>query len=243
MSTEEYLAEVFVQIADALMAESDVVDFGQRFCDHSVQLLGVDAAALMLADPQGRLEVLASTREPARSLGLFELRVREGPGLDCHRAGRLVEVPDVTRVVGCWARFAPRCRRAGFAAVHAIPMRHGEQVIGAMNLYRTAAGRLDPATARIARRMAAVATIGLLQHRALHGQELLIEQLQTALDSRVVIEQAKGILAERFGTDTDTAFAVLRRRARDRSRPLAELARAVVAGRGPHAGPDGPRPA
>lgn len=224
------LAEVFVHIADTLVAEFDIVEFLQQLCDRCVELLDVDTAGLLLADPQGRLQLMASTSEQTRLLELFQLQTREGPCLECHRTGIAVVIPDVTATTTRWPQFAPACAQAGFAAVHAIPMRCRDQVIGAMNLFQHAAGGLDPDTARIAQALTDVATIGLLQHRTLADQAELIEQLRAAVTSRVITEQAKGILAERFGLDPEQAFRVLRKYARDRNYRLTDLARAVISG-------------
>ena len=230
MRSEESLAEVFVQIADTLVAEFDIVEFLQQLCDRCVELLGVDAAGLLLAEPRGRLQVMASTSESARLLELFQLQQQEGPCLDCHRDGRAVVIPDLAAADPRWPRFAPAGRAAGFAAVHAIPMRCRDQVIGAMNMFERTPGGLDPTTARIAQALTDVATIGLLQHRVLHDQGVLIEQLQEALTSRVVIEQAKGILAERLSVAPQQAFTALRRHARAGNHRLTDLARAIIAG-------------
>lgn len=230
MRSQATLAKVFVQIADTLVAEFDIVEFLQQLCDRCVELLEVDAAGLLLADPRGRLQLMAATSEEARVLELFQLQSHEGPCLDCHRDGAAVVVPDVAAVSDRWPQFAPACRDAGFAAVHAIPMRCREQVIGALNLFSVAPGGLDPATVEIAQALSDVATIGLLQHRALADQLVLVEQLQTALTSLTVIEQAKGILAERTGLHPEQAFTALRRHARDRNLRLTDLARAVIDG-------------
>lgn len=230
MRSEE-LAEMFVQCADTLVAEFDIVEFLHRLTDRCVELLGVDAAGLLLADPAGRMRVMAATSERAEALELFQIQHQEGPCLECHRDGQPVVIRDIAAVApGRWPRFAPACRRAGFAAVHAVPMRCRDQVIGAMNLFQRDAGGLDPATARIVQAMTDIATIGLLQHRALHDQQVLIEQLQTALTSRTIIEQAKGIMAERMRLDPEQAFTVLRRHARDTNRRLTDLARTVIDG-------------
>ncbi|SFO08731.1 GAF domain-containing protein [Pseudonocardia ammonioxydans] len=225
------LAEVFVECADTLVAGFDLVEFLLRLCDRCVRLLEVDAVGLLLADPQGRLQVMAASTHEARQLELYQLQAGEGPCLECHRSGTMMLIDDVAEHVDRWPRFSPACRQAGFAAVHALPMRYGDRAIGAMNLLGRSPGRLGPDSARIAQALTDVATIGLLQHRERLGQATVIEQLQTALGSRVVIEQAKGIVVERFGLDPERAFRLLRGHARDHNHRLTELARAVVAGR------------
>jgi GAF domain-containing protein len=242
---EENLAETFVELADTLVAEFDVVEFLHHLCERCVELLGVDAVGLMLADAGGKLQVMASTSEQTRLLELFQLQADEGPCLECHRDGRAVVVPAVGSTTALWPRFAPACRETGFAAVNAIPLRYGEQCVGALNLFQLVPGGLDPTSARIVQALADVATIGLLQHRVVRDQGVLIEQLQGALASRVIIEQAKGVLAERLGLSTERAFTVLRGHARSHRQQLTELARAVIAGsvHVPHPGStaDGPK--
>lgn len=224
------LAEVFVQLADTLVADFDVVEFLQHLCDRCVELLDVDAAGLLLADPGGELQVLAATSESARLVELFQLQAREGPCLDCYRDGAPVVVPDVSTAAGRWPQFTPACVQGGFAAVHAIPMRCREQIIGALNLFGRAPGGLDAATVRVAQSLTDVATIGLLQHRAIHDQHVLTEQLQHALNSRIIMEQAKGVLSERHGRDMEEIFTVLRAHARRHNHRLTDLARAVIDG-------------
>jgi GAF domain-containing protein len=240
VKSQESLAEVFVQIADTLVADFDIIDFLQHLCDRCVELLGVDAAGLLLADTRGQLQIMSATSEQARLLELFQLQSGEGPCLDCHRDGKAVVIPDVTEVTARWPLFAPACREAGFAAVHAMPMRCRDQVVGAMNLFQAKAGPLEPAIVRIAQALTDAATIGLLQQRAMYDQHVLVEQLQAALNSRIVIEQATGILAERAGLDIELAFAALRQHARNQNLGLTDLARMVIDGTAqlPRPGPD-----
>ncbi len=149
--------------------------------------------------------------------------------MDCFRTGRPVSVADLP-AAGRWPRFTAAAAEVGFAAVHALPMRLRSQVIGALNFFGTSPGVLDEGKLRIGQALADVATIGLLQQRAIHRGDVLTEQLQTALNSRVLIEQAKGILAERLHLDVADAFILLRGQARNRSRRLSDLAQAVIDG-------------
>jgi GAF domain-containing protein len=229
----QLLPETFVELADTMVAGFDVIDFLHMLTDRSVRLLGASAAGLMLADPRGDLRVVAASSERARLLELFQLQNDQGPCLDCFRGGLPVAAPDLSAETRRWPRFAPAARDAGFAAVQALPMRLREQIIGALNLFRTDTGPFDPADIRIGQALADVATISLLHERALRRSEILNEQLQTALNSRVIIEQAKGKLAERFHLDMDQAFTVLRNHARDRNRRLSDLARALIDGSEP----------
>jgi transcriptional regulator with GAF, ATPase, and Fis domain len=227
---EQLLATTFVELADTLVADFDVVDFMHGLADRCVRLLEVDAAGLMLADQRGSLRVIASSSEQARLVELFQLQHEEGPCLECYHTGLPVAEPELAAAGDRWPLFAPAGVSGGFAAVQALPMRLRDEVIGAMNLFMHAPGQLDETGLRVGQALADVATIGLLQERNLRHQEVLAEQLQGALNSRVSIEQAKGLLAERLGLDMGQAFELLRGQARLQARRLAELAAAVADG-------------
>jgi GAF domain-containing protein len=226
------LSATFVELADTLVADFDVIDFLHVLTDRSAQLLGVSAAGLLLADPRGELRVVAASSEAARLLELFQLQNDQGPCLDCFRAGQPVDAGDLAAAAGRWPRFVPAAQQAGFAAVQALPMRLRDQVIGALNLFRATPGVFPPADRRIGQALADVATISLLHQRSSRRSETLNEQLQAALNSRVIIEQAKGKLAERLGLDMDQAFNLLRDQARARNLRLSDLARDFVGGSG-----------
>jgi GAF domain-containing protein len=236
----QLLSETFVELTDTLVADFDVIDFLHVLTDRSAALLDVSAAGLLLADPRGELRVVAASSEAARLLELFQLQSDQGPCLDCFRSGRPVTATDLSADQR-WPRFAAAAGQAGFSAVQAVPMRLRDQVIGALNLFRAAPGTFDPENVRIGQALADVATIGLLHERGMRRSDTLNEQLQAALNSRVVIEQAKGKLAERFGLDMHQAFSVLRDHARSRNLRLSDLARAFVDGTQIIAGPE-PRP-
>jgi transcriptional regulator with GAF, ATPase, and Fis domain len=231
-SVDERMASTFVELADTMVAGFDLMDFLHTLAERCVELLDVDAAGLLLADSRGALRPVAASTEQARIAELFQLQNDEGPCLDCYRSGEVIIVSDIRadETVGRWPRFAPAAREMGFAGVHAIPMRLRDQVIGTMNLFRGEPGGLEPAVARAARALVDVATIGILQERAVRQQELVAGQLQAALDSRVMIEQAKGILAERLRMTPDQAFVMLRNFARDHNRPLTALVGDVISG-------------
>jgi transcriptional regulator with GAF, ATPase, and Fis domain len=233
----QLLSETFVELTDTMVADFDVIDFLHVLTDRSVQLLDVSAAGLLLADPRGELRVVAASSEAARLLELFQLQNDQGPCLDCFRAGQPVAAGDLAAAGRRWPRFAPAARRAGFAAVQALPMRLREQVIGALNLFRARPGPFDPVDVRVGQALADVATISLLHERSMHRSDTLNEQLQTALNSRVVIEQAKGKLAERLGLDMGQAFSLLRGHARARNLRLSDLAQAFIDGSEPLPGP------
>ena len=231
-SVDERLAQTFVELADTLVAGFDLMEFLHNLTERCVELLDVEAAGLLLADGRGALRLVAASTEQARIAELFQIQNDEGPCVDSFRSGQAVTVTDVRagEILARWPRFAVAAQEMGFAGVHAIPMRLRDQVIGTLNLFRSAAADLDPAVARAAKALVDVATIGILQERAVRQRELVAEQLQAALNSRVVIEQAKGILAERHGVTPDQAFITLRRYARTHNRPLTVLACEVVGG-------------
>jgi transcriptional regulator with GAF, ATPase, and Fis domain len=231
-SVGERLAQTFVELADTLVVGFDLMEFLHTLTERSVELLGVDAAGLLLADGRGALRMVAASTEQARVAELFQIQNDEGPCVDCYRSGQVVSISDIgaADIAKRWPRFAPAASQMGFAGVHAIPMQLRDQVIGTLNLFRTAPDGLDSAAARAARALVDVATIGILQERAVRQQELVAAQLQAALHSRVMIEQAKGVLAERHGVTPDQAFLTLRRYARDHNRPLTALAGDVIHG-------------
>jgi len=207
-----------------------VIDFLHVLTDRSVQLLDVSAAGLLLADQRGELRVAAASSEAAGMIELFQIQNDQGPCLDCFRTGQPVTAADLAGPDQRWPRFAAAATRAGFGTIHALPMRLRDQVIGALNLFRTEPGPFEAADLRIAQALADVATIGLLHERNVRRRDTVAEQLQAALNSRVVIEQAKGKLAERLGIDMDRAFNMLRDYARNSNLRLTDVARDFVAG-------------
>jgi hypothetical protein len=225
---DDRLLEAFVELADTLVDEFDVIDFLQLLVDRCVELVRVDAAGLLLADRHGRLQVVATSDERVRLLELFQLQNDEGPCLEAFASGTGVGHPELGSAGDRWPRFAGAAVANGYAAVDALPMRLRGDVIGALNLFREDAGELSGTASRTARALVDVATIGLLQERSIRRQEVLAGQLQTALDSRVAIEQAKGFVAQRLGVDMEAAFAVLRGYARRNNLKLTEVAAAVT---------------
>ena len=224
------MAGVFVELADTLVADFDMIDFLHTLTERSVELLQADAAGLILVDSQDQLHVLASTTDQARVLELFELQASEGPCLDCFGTGQPVVNIDLAEVEARWPRFQAATTAAGFRSVHALPLRLRGQVIGAMNLFCRNQASLSDDDLAVGQALADVATIGLLQERTVRHGEIVAEQLQAALNSRILIEQAKGVLAERTGIDVDAAFAVLRAYARSNGSKLSIVAAAVIDG-------------
>jgi GAF domain-containing protein len=233
---DERLAQVFVELADTLVAGYDLIEFLQTLTERCVELLEVDAAGLLLADSHGALRLVAASSEQARLAELFQIQNDEGPCLDCYRTGQPVVVQDVGAAAARWPRFAAASQAMGYRGVHALPMRLRDQVIGTLNLFRAQPGALPSAVARAGTALVDIATIGILQERAVRQHELLAGQLQVALNSRVMIEQAKGVLAERLGISPDEAFVLLRRYARDHNYPLTQLADDVITGTAPSIG-------
>lgn len=230
MPREDLLARTFVELADTLVDAFDVVDLLTLLVDRCADILDVSAAGLMLAAPEGDLRLAASSSETMRVLQLFELQSLEGPCLDCFRTGEPVLNEDLLTIDGRWPQFAPVALEAGFRSVHALPMRLRGHVIGALNLFCTELGSLTPGDVLAGQALADVATIAILQHRATLEAQVLNEQLSSALNSRIVIEQAKGMLAERAGIDVDQAFTRLRKHARSHNLRLVDVAQRFIDG-------------
>lgn len=224
----ELLARTFVDVADTLVADFDVVDFLTLLTARTAELFEQSEAGLLLADLAGRVNVAASSSHRMELLELFEIQQDEGPCLDCYRSGEPVRCPDLSVAMDRWPRFAPEAIAHGYGSVYALPMRLRSQVIGSLNLLREAQGDLDANDLVVAQALADVATIGILQQRAAAEQRLLAEQLQYALDSRVTIEQAKGVMAEYARLDMDAAFDALRTYARNKNERLVDVAHAVA---------------
>lgn len=230
MTRERQLVETFVEVADTLVDDFDVIDFLLTLAGRCVRLLDVDAAGIMLIDQRGHLHAAAASTESARLVELFELQTDAGPCIDCCRTGRPVVNADLEANHERWPRFAEAAQDSGFVAVHALPLRLRETVIGALNLFSAESRVLTEDDIRAGQALADVATIGILAQRGLHQAELLAAQLQSALNSRIVIEQAKGVLAERRQISVDEAFTLLREHARNHNMRLSDVARDVAEG-------------
>jgi GAF domain/ANTAR domain len=231
MDESQRLARVCVELADTLTESFDVVDFLHTLTDRCVELLGADAAGLMLTDQRGGLQLMASTVERARVLELFELQEQEGPCLECFRSGLAITNVELTEAHRRWPVFTPAAVEAGFNATHALPMRLRGRVIGALNLFTEQAVRLSESDIGVGQALADIATIGLLHQRNTDEQTILSEQLQTALHNRVLIEQAKGALAAHAGDmSVNDAFAMMRQHARSNDLTLTDVAAGIVDG-------------
>jgi GAF domain-containing protein len=234
MIATEALAALFVEVADTLVVDFDIIDFLHMVTTRTADITRADAAGLLLADERNQLQFMAASTESVRMLELFQLQAEEGPCRDCYRFGAPVVNTDLSHATSRWPRFAPEAVRAGYRAVHAFPLRHRGNVIGALNLFSVAVGGIDADDAKIIQALADVATIGLLQQRALAHSEILTEQLQGALNSRVTIEQAKGALARMRDTSVDEAFNLMRDHARRNHLRLTDLALTVLTDPGSH---------
>lgn len=223
------ISDVFVDVADTLVDDFDIIEFLRRVATHASDIGGGSAVGLMLSDQTGQLQFMAASSEDAALLELFQLQTAQGPCMDCHRTGKPVVNSDLAAAASEWPLFAPRAMQLGFRAVHAFPMRHRDRVIGAMNLFgREPEPVAAPDTSRVLQALADVATIGIIQERAIAQAETLTEQLQGALNSRVVIEQAKGAVARSFGIGVDDAFERIREYARRNNLKLTDFARRLV---------------
>ena len=229
VAREAALVEAFVRLADTLVDDYDVIELFHGLCSDCVTLLRADAAGLLLTDQRESLQVVSASTEQAHLIELFQIQSQQGPCLDCFRSSEVVRSDDLSAETR-WPLFRGRARDYGFGAVHALPMRLRGQTIGALNLFHREALVMTEADLAVGQALADVATIAILSDRNARERELLTEQLQAALTSRVVIEQAKGILAERGSIGLEEAFSRLREHARRTNQRLSELARGVVTG-------------
>jgi len=225
------IARVFVEVSDTLVDEFDLLDFLHMLTLRTAEVAAASVVGLVLADLNGELRFMAASREDARLLELFQLQNDEGPCLDAFHSGRPVINTDLSAASGRWPLFAPHAIAAGFHSVHAFPLRLRAEVIGALNVFGAAgAARFDDDDVPLVQALADLASIALLQERTIRQGQVLTEQLQKALNSRIIIEQAKGVVAQLNGVSVDEAFELMRSFARTNRRRLGEVAPAVVAG-------------
>lgn len=228
LTREDRLLQTFASLADTLVDDYDVVDLLQMLVDTCAELLDTTAAAILLADATGELDVLASTSEASRLVEVIQLGAEAGPCIESFRTGRAVSVPDISASPEVWSRFKESALAQGFASVYAVPLRLRETTIGTLNLLRDAVGELEPQDQTAAQAFADVATIGILHERSLRETAVLAEQLQGALNSRIVIEQAKGVVAHTHGVPIDEAFALIRTYARSHQLGISHVAARIV---------------
>ncbi|MFC9916826.1 GAF and ANTAR domain-containing protein [Agromyces binzhouensis] len=226
-SRDARLSAAFVKVADTLIDDYDVVDLLDTLAQECVILVDSDAGGLLIADTEGTLQLVASTNEAAEFVEVIQLDAGEGPCMEAFQTGAGVTIPDMS-VEDRWPAFRAAATGQGFQSMHAFPMRLRGQTIGAMGLFSGATGELSESDVAVAQALADVATIGILQERSLRDSTLVADQLQRALDSRVIIEQAKGVIAAQTGVDMHTAFTILRDYARHHQLKLSTVAEEVA---------------
>ena len=227
---ESRVLDAVVSLVDTLLEDFDVVDLLTELTERCAELLDVAAAGFLLADPLAQLRLLAATTEQARELELFQLQADEGPCVDCYTTGQAVSVADLSTVAARWPRFVPAALDAGFASVHAVPMRAAGIVLGALGLFGSESGELNEADRLVAQTLAHIACVAILQEHA-PTPSTVMPQLRSALASRVIVEQAKGYLRETLDVSIEEAFRVLRSYARANGEHLTDVARRLMTDR------------
>ena len=225
---EQQISDAFVDLAGALASGQDVIELLELLTGRCAELLDVASAGLLLADRHGALHVMAASSTQARDVEILQVQRAEGPCQDCYLTGQQVLVEDLAEHAHRWPDFVPAALGAGFKSVHAVPMRLRTRTLGALGLFGGQTGTLHERDLSLAQALADVASVALTQSQERDDQATLTAQLQTALHSRLVLEQAKGVLAQRGDLDMTQAFEALRGFARDRNLKLSEVAEAVV---------------
>ncbi len=230
MPRESLLIATLVELADNLVDDFDVIDVLTTLSNRCVETVDVDAAGVMLTAPSGELQFIASSSESMKVLELFQIQANEGPCVDCIANGTAIVNLELTATTAVWPLFAPTAISHGYRVVHCLPMRLRGRMVGALNLFSVSTNALDPNDVVLAQGLADVATIAVLQHRTALDAQTLNAQLSIALNSRIIIEQAKGKLSQASGCDMDQAFERLRVQARNNNLLLTDVARSVVTG-------------
>ena len=227
ISREARINAAFVAVADTLTKDFDVVDLLNTLVEQCTQILDTDAGGLMLVDGEGQLQLMTSTNEAADFVEVMQLAAASGPCIDCFKTGTPVSVPDIEDTGDRWPAFRKTALQNGFRSVHATPMRLRGQVIGTMNLFGTTRGALTDRDIAVAQALTDVATIGILQERMIREGHIVAEQLHRALDSRILIEQAKGMISHSLSIPMDEAFALLRAHARSNNLTIRSVSEAI----------------
>ncbi|MGB9224330.1 GAF and ANTAR domain-containing protein [Mycobacterium sp.] len=227
---ETRVLNAVVALVDSLLEDFDVAELLTGLTERCAELLDVEAAAFLLADPLDQLRLLAASSEAARELELFQLQADEGPCVDCYASGEPVSVADIEQTVGRWPRFVPAAVEAGFASVHAVPMRAAGIVFGALGLFGVRPGELDEADLLVGQTLTHIACVAILQEHP-PTPSTVMPRLRSALTSRVIVEQAKGFLREVLGVSVEEAFSLLRTYSRDSGEHLTDVARKLITDR------------
>ncbi|MHB1209710.1 MAG: GAF and ANTAR domain-containing protein [Acidimicrobiales bacterium] len=230
MSRESLLVSTLVELADNLVDNYDVIEVLTMLSDRCVEVIDVAAAGVMLAQPGGELQYIASSNAPMRVLELFQIQSNEGPCMDCFIDGEPIVNYPLNATDPRWPRFTPRAIEQGFRSVHCLPLKLRGRTIGGLNLFHGEGGSLQSDDVLVMRGLAHVATIAIVQHRATLDAKSLNDQLGLALNSRIIIEQAKGMVSQATDCDMDMAFARLRAHARNHNQRLTDVAKSVVDG-------------
>jgi GAF domain/ANTAR domain len=227
-SRETRVLDAVVSLVDSLLDDFDVVELLTELTERCADLLDIAAAGFLLADPFGQLRVMAATSKQTRELELFQLQADQGPCVECYATGRPVSVADLRAATSRWPRFVPAALEAGVASVHAVPMRAAGIVLGSLGLFGSRPGELTGSDLLLAQTLAHVACVAILQEHP-PTPSTVIPQLRSALTHRIVVEQAKGFLRERFDIPVEEAFSLLRRYARTHGDHLTDVARQLMA--------------
>jgi GAF domain-containing protein len=231
MTRESLLIATLVELADNLVDDFDLIEVLTMLCNRCVETIDVDAAGVMLVAPSGELQYVASSSESMRILELYQIQADEGPCMDCFSSGEAIVDCRLSAALELWPQFTPRALDVGFKSVYCLPMRLRGRIIGALNFFRETDTPLNTIDVVVAKGLADVATIAILQHQSSLDAKVLNTQLNKALNSRIIIEQAKGMVSQATNCDVDQAFARLRTHARNHNERLTALASAVVEGR------------
>jgi hypothetical protein len=227
---ETRVLDAVVSLVDSLLDDFDVVDLLTELTERCAQLLDVESAGLLLADPLEQLRVFAATSEETRELELFQLQADEGPCMDCYSSGQPVSVADLRAEADRWPHFVPAALDAGFASVHAVPMRAAGIVMGALNLFGAHPGALSAPDLLVGQTLAHIATVAILQGHA-PTPSTVMPQLRSALTGRIFVEQSKGFLRESLDVSVEQAFQLLRNYSRTNGEHLTDVARRLMSDR------------
>jgi hypothetical protein len=227
---ETRVLDAVVSLVDSLLDDFDVVDLLTELTERCAELLDVESAGLLLADPLEQLRLLAATSEETRELELFQLQADEGPCVDCYTTGQPVSVADLQAEADRWPHFVAAATDAGFASVHAVPMRAAGIVLGALGLFGTRPGELDDADLLVGQTLAHIACVAILQEHP-PTPSTVMPRLRNALTGRILVEQAKGFLRESLDISVEQAFQLLRKYARTKGDHLTDVARRLMTDR------------